>query len=116
MTRSLEALPASVLRILDTNDLYAVGRDHAKGAEEALWVNLSLEDELRGYRRADLVWAIQHRDEEKIRKAAPDLDVSTVGHPVELVAPDFEASLHSREILLVASKHYWNVRGLRMYE
>jgi glycosyltransferase involved in cell wall biosynthesis len=115
MTRSLEAVPTSVLRILDTNDLYAVGRDHANGAEENLWVNLSLEDELRGYRRADLIWAIQPRDEEKIRKAAPDLNVITVGHPVDLVPPDFEMSLRSREILLVASKHYWNIRGLRWF-
>jgi hypothetical protein len=55
MTRSLEALPPSVLRILDTNDLYAVGRDQADEAAERLWINLSLENELRGYRRADLV-------------------------------------------------------------
>ena len=115
MTRSLEALPPTVLRILDTNDLYAVGRDHANGVDENLWVNLSLEDELRGYRRADLVWAIQPRDEEKIRLAAPDLNVITVGHPVDLVAPDFGASLRSQEILLVASKHKWNVQGLRWF-
>ena len=115
MTRSFEALPPSVLRILDTNDLYAVGRDHANGVDENLWVNLSLEDELRGYRRADLVWAIQPRDEEKIRQAAPDLNVVTVGHPVELAAPDFDMSLRSREILLVASKHKWNVQGLRWF-
>jgi glycosyltransferase involved in cell wall biosynthesis len=115
MTKSLEALPASVLRILDTNDLYAVGRDHLFGAEDNLWVNLSLEDELRGYRRADLIWAIQPRDEEKIHKAAPDLNVITVGHPVDLVAANFEMSLRSREILLVASKHKWNVQGLRWF-
>jgi glycosyltransferase involved in cell wall biosynthesis len=115
MTRSLEAMPPSVLRILDTNDLYAVGRDQASGAEDELWIHLSLEEELRGYRRADLVWAIQSRDEEKIRQAAPDVRVTTVGHPVDLVAPDFKMSLRSREILLVASKHKWNVQGLRWF-
>jgi glycosyltransferase involved in cell wall biosynthesis len=115
MTKSLEALPPSVLRILDTNDLFAIGRHQEKTAGENLWMNLNLEDELRGYRRADLVWAIQPRDEEKIRQAAPDVRVTTVGHPVDLVAPDFENSLRSREILLVASKHKWNVQGLRWF-
>jgi hypothetical protein len=113
-TRSLEGIPGSVLRILDTNDLYAVGRDGEEG-RGALWIEMSLEDELRGYRRADLVWAIQSRDQEKIRSAAPDLEVMTVGHMVDLTPPDFESSLRSREILLVATKHKWNLQGLRWF-
>jgi polysaccharide biosynthesis protein PslH len=115
MTKCFEGLSSSVLRILDTNDLFAIGRNHEMAVGERLWMNLSLEDELRGYRRADLVWAIQAQDEKKIREADPDLKVITVGHPVDLVAPDPEMSIASKEILLVASKHRWNVQGLRWF-
>jgi succinoglycan biosynthesis protein ExoO len=104
-----------VLRILDTNDLYAVGRETTGRGGDGLWVRLSLEDELVGYHRADLVWSIQNRDERKIRQAAPDLEVRTVGHPVELKPPDIESGLRSREILLVATKHKWNLQGLRWF-
>lgn len=114
LTRSFEGLDNSVLRILDTNDLYAVGRE-TDAAKQELWVNFTLKDELRGFRRADIVWAIQGRDEEKIKLAAPEVRTMTVGHPVELAAPDFDSALRSREILLVASKHKWNVQGLRWF-
>lgn len=115
LTRSFERLPSSVIRILDTNDLYAIGRSQWQGSENPLWIELALEDELRGYRRADLVWAIQHRDEESIRAAAPDLQVTTVGHPVDLTPPDLSLSLRSRNVLFVASRHKWNVQGLRWF-
>jgi hypothetical protein len=115
MTKSFEALPSTVLRILDTNDLYAVGREQRMAAGEMLSIDLSLEDELRGYRRADVVWAIQGRDGEAIRGAASDVRTATVGHLVELVAPDCEMGLRSKEILMVASQHKWNVQGLRWF-
>ncbi len=114
MSRCFEAVPDTVLRILDTNDLYAVGRQDERSSRN-LWVELSLEEELRGLRRADLVWTIQGRDEAKLREVAPDLRVLTVGHPVDLVTPDLELSLRSKKILFVGSKHKWNLQGLRWF-
>ena len=116
MSKSFEALPSNVLRILDTNDVYSIGRKHDETVTaRGNWVNLAVADEIRGYRRADLIWAIQDIERATIRREVPDVDVVTVGHIVDLVQPHHASTLKSKNIALVASKHKWNIQGLQWF-
>jgi len=115
MSKSFDAVPNHVLRILDTNDVYSIGREPEELAMRRNWVNLSVGDEIRGYRRADLIWAIQDTECATIRREVPDVDVVTVGHIVDLVQPHHSSTLKSKNIALVASKHKWNVQGLQWF-
>lgn len=112
-SRALLACPPGVRRIIDTHELFALGREGASGNEH-LWVRISRDDELRACQRADSVWAIQGRDAEILRKAGVQ-DVRTIGHFPEVM--DWPARLPGRKggILYVAANHSFNIEGLRYF-
>lgn len=113
LSRFLENLPRPVLKIIDTVELFAIGRRPEMAVP---WSNFSLADEVRGLRRADVVWAIQKEDELALRKElGVGPRVLTVGHRVAVQPLPQESCLGSSEVLLVASNHQFNLQGLRWF-
>lgn len=106
----LDALPASLFKIIDTHDVF--GDRHLRSIEAGMppeWFYTTVAEEQRGLERADLVLAIQ--DEERAYYRALGLPrVETVG----FITPRRQAARLPRERVAVgylASSNPWNVNG-----
>jgi hypothetical protein len=79
-SRILAAFPSSVLKILDTHDVFG-GRDQRFRDAGLIpeWFYTSHAEEARGLRRADIVLAIQDEEAAWFRAAGHD-DVRVIGH------------------------------------
>lgn len=87
-SKALLAFPSSVLKILDTHDSFANRHKLFINTAKKLgyWFSLRPEEEHRGLRRADVVFAIQHEEEIKFKerlKTGPPA-VVTVSHFIDL--------------------------------
>jgi glycosyltransferase involved in cell wall biosynthesis len=112
-SRCLTILPRRVRAIVDTVELFAIGRRPGLATP---WANLSVEEETRGLRRADVVWAIQKEDEAALRHQLGDRPQAlTVGHMVPLRPLSPEAALSAQKILMVAANHRFNLQGIRWF-
>lgn len=114
-SRALESFKPPVRRILDTHDLYALGRSAEEISCDPRWLQISAADERLGYLRADEVWAIQSAEAAAMRQQVPERPVRVVGHPVHCKPLSQEAALASRNLLFVASRHKHNVAALRWF-
>jgi glycosyltransferase involved in cell wall biosynthesis len=93
MSKAAEAFSAPTVRVLDTHD--AFGDRHKvflKAGQQPSWYATTLREEERGFRRADVVVAIQEEEAERFRQrlGTDGSRVRTVGHIVDLsrrVAP-----------------------------
>lgn len=101
------------LKVIDTHDLF--GDRHLTAEEQGLeprWFFTTVDEERRGFERADIVIGIQERESEKIQQRFTGR-VITVGHPVE---PGFLAELHrpnpSFTFGYLGSGNPWNVRSV----
>jgi polysaccharide biosynthesis protein PslH len=114
MSKALEAFPKNVRKILDTEDVYAVGREATAATGERLWIDITPSEELKALRRADFAWAIQGHDEKELRRHLGDR-VVMVGHFIDPISEAVEASLSSKNILFVGGKLWANAEGLRWF-
>ncbi len=114
MSKGFEAFPKNVRKILDTEDVYALGREQAAARGERLWIDITAGEELKALRRADMTWAIQAHDERELRRHLGDR-VATVGHFSDPVPAVVESSLRSKSILFVGGKLWANAEGLRWF-
>jgi glycosyltransferase involved in cell wall biosynthesis len=114
MSKALEAFPTNVRKILDTEDVYAIGRESAIAKGERLWIDITPAQEVKALRRANFVWAIQMHDEGVLRTYIGDR-VLTVGHFVDPISEATESSLESKKILFVGGKLWANAEGLRWF-
>ena len=103
------AFPQAARRVLDTHDAFA---DRHKGyvgrGVRDYWVSFRPESENAGFRRADVVLAIQ--DEEAVRFArqlaadgrAPNPQVAVVGHLLEVGTPDVRYGIDHSAVFLAS--------------
>lgn len=112
MSRVLEGIDGP-LKVLDTHDLF--GNRHLTAEDQGLeprWFFTTLEEERRGFDRADVVIGIQDRESAEIRQRCRG-QVLTVGHPVEpafLTGP--RAPSPSFTFGYLGSGNPWNVRSV----
>lgn len=105
------------LRCLDTHDLFG-GRHElsATAGMEPNWYFTGVNDEARGFDRADIVLGIQHEESLRIssRTRAP---VMTIGHPV---APYFlthqDGDIRLARFGYFASGNPWNTRSIQTFD
>ncbi|MFK8252351.1 glycosyltransferase family 4 protein [Ancylobacter terrae] len=89
-SRAFEAFPASTLRILDTHDSFA--DRHLSFGESAnrgmYWFSVPPSEQIRAFRRADVVIAIQEEEAENFARAlgSPPPAVTTVSYAPETTA------------------------------
>ena len=101
------------LKVIDTHDLF--GDRHLTAEEQGLeprWFFTTVDEERKGFERADIVIGIQERESEKIQQRFSG-PVVTIGHPVE---PGFLTALRrpnpSFTFGYLGSGNPWNVRSV----
>jgi hypothetical protein len=116
MSRCLEAV-RSGLKIVDTHDLF--GDRHRLSLENGLspnWFFTSLEEEIKGLDRADIVLGIQSRETREIA-ARTTARTMTVGHPM---APWFLSNRDSASKAAMfgyfGSGNPWNIRSVQAFD
>lgn len=118
MTKAFEAFPAPCLRILDTHDKMANRHEsYRKAGMKPDWFSTRPAEEERGFRRADVVLAIQDQEavdfRERLRGSDPMPKVLTVGHLVEL--PPVVPLSERPSALFVGSHNPINVNALQYF-
>jgi glycosyltransferase involved in cell wall biosynthesis len=114
-SRALLQLDGRVRKLVDTHEVFALGEIARTAPPAKLWLKLEPEDEIAVLRRADVCLAIQDHDAVTLREAGLS-SVVTFGHPVEIAAEtDPAGALASRNLLLVASGHRFDVDGLEWF-
>lgn len=110
-SRSLEAFPAGVLKVVDTHDVFS--NRHRLYRERGLdygWYSTTPDEEARGLARADVVIAVSDEEAAYFRRLVPRR-VITVGRMVPVAPPPQSAGVPGR-ILFVASDTTINADGL----
>lgn len=98
MSKALEAVPAGVIKILDTHDRFALRhRSFLEAGQKPQWFSTTVAEEAAGLGRADFVLAIQDVEARAFRNElnGTDTEVITVGHLLEVqeqVQPDTSCS------------------------
>jgi polysaccharide biosynthesis protein PslH len=111
-SRALDAFPDGCIKVLDLHDIFA--DRHRLLARQGIapdWFYTTRCDELTGFRRAQVVLAIQHKEAAAIRcRVGMRPIVAEVGHlsPPEAVSPEAQAST----VGVVASDNLLNVQGI----
>jgi glycosyltransferase involved in cell wall biosynthesis len=112
MTPCLDAVPPETLTMVDTHDLMHVRSGLYHGMERGAWVECSREEEARLLARAEVVLAIQEREQEAFRALVPASCVVCVPHFSEL-RPPRRARGHYREMVaFVGSGNVTNTEAL----
>jgi len=114
LSKCLEDIPASTLKIIDTHEVFFRNADrfHVEGLKAPFMC--TPESEKMALGRADVIVAIQKNDAAALRELFPQKRVITVGHSYP------RADWRSREperglVLYVASSNPFNVHGLRCF-
>lgn len=110
MTRMLPLIPAEVLKVVDTHDVFSTKQQ--KVVRYGIYEDLvpSGEDEGRLLARADLVIAIQQEEQRELQRIVRGRKVVVAGVDVDISETRRAAAGHV--ILLVASANPMNIRGL----
>ncbi|MFM6930166.1 MAG: glycosyltransferase family 4 protein [Bdellovibrio sp.] len=84
---ALEAFPAGVLKILDTHDSFS--DRHKLFSRNNYWFSVPPSEQARGFRRADVVLAIQEAEGDLFRRqiGGPRPPVAVVSHLLDVSAP-----------------------------
>lgn len=117
MSSSMERLPPSVLRLVQTHDVLSrFGREVAPmGIEIEPFRRCTAAEEAEVLRYADVLIAIQDNEREILKRMVPDRKVLTVG----LAAEDFfrlaPHAYNTQEVMYIGSKNPLNVQGLQAF-
>jgi glycosyltransferase involved in cell wall biosynthesis len=91
MSKALEALPDTVLKVIDTNDRFADRHLHyiRAGQRAPLWYSTTAEEERRGLARAHVIMAIQETENRLFAQAmrGQETKVVTIGHILPVSQP-----------------------------
>ena len=111
MSRALLQFNSSVLKIIDTHDVFT--ERHAKyeraGISERFF-STTMPEEAKGLNRADIVIAIQEQEAEQLRKMTSK-PVVTIGHAVRLSKPQIRRSGRNN-MLYVGAGNLGNIDGI----
>jgi hypothetical protein len=113
MSQALESFSSPVRRILDVQEVFAVGREEQAARGERMWVDLTPQEELRGLARADFLWAAQDQDAALLRQHLGEKSLM-LGHFAHCVA-DVKPLPARGGVLFVGAKHRANVEGLEWF-
>ena len=114
LSRALECFDASVLKIIDTHDVFTNRHLHylSKG-ERPTWFSTTVHEEAKGLNRADSIIAIQQNEADFFTKIT-QRKVVTVGHIVEPQKSQ-ESPIVPGRILLIGSNNKINLLGANYF-
>jgi glycosyltransferase involved in cell wall biosynthesis len=111
---TLEAVPAGVLKLVDTHDLMHVRSGIYGGLEQGAWVDCSAEEEARMLDPADVVIAIQRQELAQFQRMLPGKRVVCVPHFCPPAAP--RRSRRRRDVVsFIGSRIQGNVVGMQAF-
>lgn len=115
MSKAFEAMPAGILKIIDTHDRFALRhRTFLDAGLEPQWFSTSVAEENAGFRRADYILAIQEGEAEIFARQLGEPDrVIAVGHLLDLQARIVPATAPSAVFL--ASGNPINIDAARYF-
>jgi len=114
VSHTLDKVPFGILRILDTHDVHYLRRKSFEKVGKRLTYDLSLEEEIGEWSRADIILAIQSEEKEFIQKMCPNKTVILAEHAIE--SPEMLGPpAMPNEILFVGNLYEPNVDGLRAF-
>ncbi len=114
LTKSFEGLPPSVLKVIDTVEVFFRNQERFHTPGLVAPRVCSPESELLALGRADLLIAIQRNDTRLLRDRFPQARVITVPHAYEQLARR-AGGPERGSILYVGSSNPFNVHGLREF-
>ncbi len=112
-SKALNLFDSSVIKMIDTHDIFS--NRHKLYLQKNMkpeWYSTSEKQEAKALNRADIVIAIQNREEEFFRKLTTS-KVITVGHGVTVIPP--VAKNITNKILYVASQNPMNLESIRWF-
>jgi glycosyltransferase involved in cell wall biosynthesis len=113
-SKALECFDGSVLKIIDTHDVFANRHlMYLQNREKYYGYSTSEKEEAKGLRRADVIIAIQQREKDYFSKITQKKTI-TVGHigPLERLA---HKTSPGKTILFVGSRAGHNIHGIRHF-
>jgi len=110
---ALEAFPKGVRKILDTHDSFA--DRHKQFGDANYWFSVPPSEELRGFKRSDVVIAIQYEEAERFKRQinSTEPDVVVVSHMLDLThkindyTPSSAVFLGSGNVANISSVRYF---------
>lgn len=115
-SKALEAFPPDCLRVLDTHDCFGLRhRLYLKAGMRPQWFSTSMADEDSGFRRADIVLAIQASESRdfKARVEGSKTRVLQVGHLIDIA--DAAPPSRREAAVFLGSANPINVAGARHF-
>ncbi|MFQ4140946.1 glycosyltransferase family 4 protein [Chlorogloeopsis sp. ULAP02] len=109
-SKALKYFSDDVLKIIDTHDIFNDRVNlYKNNGQQYYWYSTTLQEEIKGLCRADLVIAVQKEEEEYFKKLVGN-KVITIGHTVPLRRPK-QIAQPRRKILYVASRNEINIHS-----
>lgn len=110
---ALEAFPKNVRKILDTHDSFA--DRHKQFGDSNYWFSVPPSEELRGFKRSDVIIAIQYEEAERFKRQinSTEPDVVVVSHMLDLThkindyTPSSAVFLGSGNVANISSVRYF---------
>lgn len=108
-------LPPDVRKVLDTIDVFTNRhRRYARHGEPPVWFSTTRHEERKALRRADVIIAIQEHERQFFQQLAPEKQIITIGHFVEL-QPLPQKTEPPLTLLFLASSNQSNVHGFQWF-
>lgn len=114
LSRSLEGLPAGVLKVIDTVEVFFRNAERFRVEGLAAPFICTPESERTALQRADVIVAIQKNDARSLTEAAPGARIVTVAHAYRQT-PRREEQIRPGTVLYVGSSNPFNVHGLQEF-
>lgn len=114
LSRCLEGLPDTVLKVIDTVEVFFRNRERFETVGLVAPMVCSPGSEVDALGRADLLIAIQRNDAQALKEQFPRTRVITVPHAYRQIPRDAAAPAKA-SVLYVGSSNPFNVHGLREF-
>ncbi|ACK68800.1 glycosyl transferase group 1 [Gloeothece citriformis PCC 7424] len=112
---TLKIFDEKVVKIIDTHDVYADRiKTYSLKARPSKAFSTSPSEEIKGLNRADIILAIQDKEQEYFSRILSNKTVLTVGHLLEVNKPMIN-KINNYKILFVGSPMAANVEGIKYF-
>lgn len=117
-SKAFEAFPENVLKVIDTHDSFGDRHKkflHLKNGATAYWMSIPPGEEVRAFRRADVIVAIQEDEAEdfRARLGSSEPEVVTISHFISI--PTRTVNYDSADAIFIGSDNSSNVISIKWF-
>ncbi|MEO0456091.1 MAG: glycosyltransferase family 4 protein [Cyanobacteria bacterium P01_A01_bin.114] len=113
-SKGLDCFGPQTLKVIDTHDVFSNRYQlYLKKNQPPRWFSTSEREEIKGLRRADVVFSIQDQEASFFASRLQRQKVIAVGHFIDLVPPQPRAQ--TNKLLFVGSSNPINVQGVKYF-